>query len=286
MQKQTIEKKKRKRIIQNWVRRFIQLVFFIFLPSLFSEAFAGVKNVFVAVGQWKCLEYQTFTQTFVILSVITIVFGRYFCGYACAFGSLGDFIYGIRKFMEKKAKKRFPTIPETVSLKMQKAKYINLLVVLSVCVIGFEKKLGNNSPWETFSKLRIGNVDLVATGWLGVIFLGIIIIGMFCKERFFCQYLCPLGAIFSLLPILPTGTLNRKRNECIKGCGVCKKQCPVHHQPEGISLHSNECIQCGKCRMLCPKGNIGIIIKNKMFSQKDCIKELPGEHYKRKEFLQ
>lgn len=260
--------RQRKRNIQNGIRRIIQLGFFIFLPSLFSEAFSGIKGIFNAVSQGDALVWNEFLKTFVILAGITILFGRYFCGYACAFGSFGDFIYGIRSFLQKKTKKKFPKIPEKAIVWLWKLKYINLLMILCAVVFGYSQQISANSPWEAFSRLRAGNLQWSTYSVVGLVYLALILVGMFFEERFFCQFLCPLGAVFSLLPILPTGTLKRNASQCISGCSACKRQCPVHHRPEGISAHSNECIQCGRCSLVCPKGNISLK-KEKVDMDKD-----------------
>lgn len=260
--------RQRKRNIQNGIRRIIQLGFFIFLPSLFSEAFSGIKGIFNAVSQGDALVWNEFLKTFEILAGITILFGRYFCGYACAFGSFGDFIYGIRSFLQKKTKKKFPKIPEKAIVWLWKLKYINLLMILCAVVFGYSQQIGANSPWEAFSRLRAGNLQWSTYSVVGLVYLALILVGMFFEERFFCQFLCPLGAVFSLLPILPTGTLKRNVSQCISGCSACKRQCPVHHRPEGISAHSNECIQCGRCSLVCPKGNISLK-KEKVDMDKD-----------------
>lgn len=252
------KKKQQKRKKQNLVRRVIQLLFFVFAPSLFSEAFAGVKGMFILVEQGEVIKLNDFLKCFFILAVLTILIGRYFCGYACAFGTLGDFIYGIKQFFQKKCKTKLPRIPENVCIHLQKLKYINLLFILGVCLLGKSSIMDGNSPWEVFSRMQVLDFNVTGCGLIGRISLLFIFVGMFFEERFFCQFLCPLGAIFSFLPILPIATLKRKEENCIKGCSACKKQCPVHHRPEGISMHSNECIQCGRCRLLCPKGNIGI----------------------------
>lgn len=252
------KQKQRKRNIQNGIRRIIQLGFFIFLPSLFSEAFSGIKGIFYAVSQGDALVWNEFLKTFVILAGITILFGRYFCGYACAFGSFGDFIYGIRSFIQKKTKKKIPKIPEKGVVILRKLKYVNLFVILGAVVLGYSQLISANSPWEAFSRLRAGNMQWSTYSAGGLVYLGLILIGMFFEERFFCQFLCPLGAVFSLLPILPTGTLKRNESQCIKGCSACRRQCPVHHRPEGTSAQSNECIQCGRCSLVCPKGNISL----------------------------
>lgn len=248
---QRLQKKK----IQNRIRRVIQLLFFIFLPSLFNEAFSGVKGIFRQVGAGELLSWNAFLKTFVLLGVITIIFGRFFCGYACAFGSLGDAVYGFRMWLQKKTKKRFPSIPEKAALFLQNMKYIGLVIILATCVFGISGIIETNSPWAAFSRLRM--FDFKISGyWISFCIFVLILIGMFFEERFFCQFLCPLGAIFSLLPILPWAVKKRNKENCIPKCNACQKQCPVHRKVDGIQVHSNECIQCGRCKNVCPKGNI------------------------------
>lgn len=259
-QKKTLtlaKKRMRKKKIQNIVRRIVQVIFFIFLPSLFSEAFSGLKGLFRQIGQGEVLSRNAFLQTFVILSVITILAGRWFCGYACAFGSLGDAVYGISAWMQKKLKKRLPKIPEKACIALQKIKYIHLLFLLFACVLGMANVIENNSPWAAFSRIRM--LDFNIGGYfIGFLYLLGIVAGMIFEERFFCQFLCPLGAVFSLLPIIPPALLKRDKTNCIPNCNACKKQCPVHHKVEGASLESNECIQCGRCIGVCPKSNIKV----------------------------
>ena len=84
--KKPIPAKKR----QSYLRAVIQLLFFLFFPAAFTTAFSAVKNIFVQIGSGAPLVWSTFLTVFVSLCAFTIVFGRFFCGYACAFGALGD----------------------------------------------------------------------------------------------------------------------------------------------------------------------------------------------------
>lgn len=75
------------------IRAGIQLLFFILAPALFSTAFAGVRSIFDSISQGTPVEWNSFLDITGILALTTILFGRHFCGYACAFGSLGDALY-------------------------------------------------------------------------------------------------------------------------------------------------------------------------------------------------
>ncbi|MFQ9387568.1 MAG: 4Fe-4S binding protein [Coprococcus sp.] len=92
--------------------------------------------------------------------------------------------------------------------------------------------------------------------------LVLIMVGMAVQERFFCRFLCPMGAVFSWLPMLPFFTLKREREQCIKGCSACTKQCPSDiGLPEVGSLNvSGDCFQCQKCIDTCPRAEYSLRI--------------------------
>ena len=104
--------------------------------------------------------------------------------------------------------------------------------------------------------LRAGNIHLGGY-WLGILLFAGILVGMALCERFFCRFLCPMGAVFSLLPMLPIFSVRRKREQCAKGCSACTRCCPADLTlPEAGSWSVNgECFQCQKCVDICPKKN-------------------------------
>ena len=69
--------------------------------------------------------------------------------------------------------------------------------------------------------------------------------------RPFCQYLCPLGAIYGWFNRFSLMQIHWEKDTCIS-CMACQKACPVNLKPEQISV-SPECIKCGKCVDACPK---------------------------------
>ena len=87
--------------------------------------------------------------------------------------------------------------------------------------------------------------------------LVLILAGMVFCERFFCRFLCPMGAVFTMLPVLPFFSVRRQKANCAKGCTACQKSCPSDLElPEKGSWNGNgDCFQCQKCLEICPKKN-------------------------------
>lgn len=116
-------------------------------------------------------------------------------------------------------------------------------------------KLTGTSPWDVFSRLTA--LKLPAAGYgAGIVLFVLILIGMAAQPRFFCQFLCPMGAVFALLPVLPFAWLHRNGTRCIPGCSACAKRCPVDLKLDDANLRGGECIVCEACIGTCPKGNI------------------------------
>lgn len=240
-----------------WVRAVIQLLYFLFIPSAYTAAFNGVKYIFTQMGTRAHLEVTSFVAALIVLCAYTVVFGRFFCGFACAFGSLGDAVRALYVFICKKRKKKPVTMKAAVVKKLQVVKYFVLAVIAVTCFTGVYSKAKGFSPWDVFSMLHARNFKLGGYA-LGVVLLVLIVVGMCFQERFFCRVLCPMGAVFSILPVLPLSALRRDRAECIKGCRACTMKCPsdIELAPDTAPELSGDCFQCQKCIDTCPKGNI------------------------------
>lgn len=243
--------------IHRWTRLGIQIVFLILAPSLFSAAFNGVKYLCTQLGSLAPIEITTFLALLIGTLAFTIVFGRFFCGYACAFGTLGDIVFAICEFVRVKLSlprvKFAPRVVRALSL----LKYVVLVSICVACVLGVWASISQSSPWVSFAAILSGSVEGV--GVAAFVTLALVIVGMAVRERFFCQFLCPLGAVFSLMPLLGFSAFSRTPEHCAKSCGRCQGTCPVGIWPDENSAAHGECISCGRCADACPLGNVNLI---------------------------
>lgn len=248
-------KPKTARMLQEWFRILVQIMFSLAAPSVYSAAFSAAKNALSAMGAGVPLEWTGFTVQFLAVVVYTILFGRFFCGWACAFGAVNDWIYRFSKWLQKKAGHQLPEIPERAAGILSKMKFAVLIGLLALCFFQRESVITANSPWTVFALLRARHFEL-AGNRIGIVLLLAMLVGMAFQERFFCRFFCPMGAIFALLPYIPFFHLTRHADQCPDQCRACKNACPVDLHISADGKNMGECIRCGRCSGICPKGNI------------------------------
>ena len=111
---QQVSPRKRRHDFVRWTRLGVQLVFLFLSPQAFSTAFSAARSIMVSLGKGEAIEMTGFTITLVALLVHTIVFGRFFCGYACAFGTLGDVLFQLGDAIRRKLRLRSLRVPDKV----------------------------------------------------------------------------------------------------------------------------------------------------------------------------
>ena len=169
--------------IHIWIRAIIQLLYFIFIPSVYTAAFAGVKYIFTQIGAGEKVALTSFVTVLIVVCVYTAVFGRFFCGFACAFGSLGDGVNALYRLICKKMKKKPVQIPDRIADRLVYLKYVILAIIVFMCYGGVYSKAQGTSPWDVFSMIHARNFKL--NGYLiGLVILVLLIVGMCLEERF------------------------------------------------------------------------------------------------------
>jgi len=99
--------------------------------------------------------------------------------------------------------------------------------------------------------VRLSLPFLVHLGTLALAVCGIIVV-----RRFWCRYLCPMGAMLGLLNRTSLITLKRDETACNKGkcSSECIKVCSMGVKRIGRLkvIDSGDCIRCGDCVDACP----------------------------------
>jgi len=107
-------------------------------------------------------------------------------------------------------------------------------------------------PWAAWMHLAAGWDEIVATPWAFAVLFGLVIGAGLFIERFWCRYLCPLGAALAIFQKLSFTKVVRNRETCIS-CGKCNRACPMGLAPLAAEKVTDaDCIACGRCTESCP----------------------------------
>ena len=206
--------------------------------------------------------YMNIRMVIMVFLPASLIFGNFFCGWACPYGALQELMGDIGK---KIFKKRFK-MPRSIQKYMQYSRYV-LFVIMMLGIIDFIMTPLNG--YGTFLGLFL---DEVMTGLSGLA-LGIMVFYLLISlffERAFCNYLCTESAKYGILSMTRIFSIKRNENSCIN-CKKCDKACPMNIE---VSAHEHvrngQCINCLKCIQVCPvEGTLGYgkvkfkIMKNK-----------------------
>ena len=165
-----------------------------------------------------------------------------FCGWLCPFGALQELTNRAAKALKVPQYK----IPWRVHERLWPVKYIVFLGLFGVSLgsLAFAEVLAEIEPFKTAIILRF-----VREWWFVAFALALLAAGLFV-ERFFCRYLCPLGAALAIPGRMRMFDWLKRYRECGNPCMRCFKECPVEAiHPEG-HINPNECISCLHCQVL------------------------------------
>ena len=235
------------------IRHIVQFSAFLLFPQLFITALQALGDVVAALTQGKFTFSALSAQLITIAAVfvMTAVWGRIFCGYLCSFGALQELFFGIfRRMFHRKI-----VLPKRIDHVLQYLKYlVFVFIVVGLWIMNLPMD-ASLSPWGIFGMLVSKNLSLMAAAvhTLGFALLVVLLTGSLFLERFFCRYLCPLGALFTIISGKKCFKIRRDTAACVK-CGLCEKTCSM-----GVSILkedvvcSGNCINCMQCLAICPK---------------------------------
>jgi len=251
------------------VRLFLDFDPLIFVTTILS-AHAAAKAFYLSV----------------ITICITIIFGRVFCGWACPLGTLNNLVGSVRKKPVASRGRdwyrvKYLILIGIISSAIFTLQPVGLLDPLSLIIRSFSisvSPLFNYSVRAVFDTLFNWNPLGIAAVTepmysvlkktvltfeqsfynqnvlIGVIFS--VILGLnLVEKRFWCKYICPLGAFLGLLSRL--SVLKRSVSEACTECGACATVCQGNAVPDRKGKwKETECLYCWNCDDICPQNSV------------------------------
>ncbi|RLP28504.1 regulatory protein NosR [Mesorhizobium sp. YM1C-6-2] len=232
-----------------WVRRGF-LVFALVWLGWYANAQLSVVNVLTFTNSlitdfsWEF--FLSAPLVFVLWAAVAaglLFWGRGpFCGWLCPFGALQELTNNIAQWLKVPQIK----LPFGLHERLWPIKYIIFLGLfgLSFYSMAMAEVAAEVEPFKTAIILKF------VRDWPFVVFaVALLVAGLFI-ERFYCRYLCPLGAALAIPGRIRMFEWLKRWPECGSPCHRCAKECPVQAiHPEG-QINVNECIYCMHCQEL------------------------------------
>jgi NapH/MauN family ferredoxin-type protein len=210
----------------------------------------GLESIYsyLTSGVWLRRTAPSALILFIAVTGITLLLGRVFCGWICPLGTIGEFI----NLSAKKLGIRQRELPPALDRALKMLKYVVLAVILYFTWTWGTLAWREYDPWVSWMHLASGWEEMVASPWgYVVLFFVVIGAGLFI-ERFWCRYLCPLGAALGILQKFSLTKVRRSKETCIS-CSKCNRSCPMGITPMALEKVTDaDCIACGRCTESCP----------------------------------
>ncbi|MFV2091837.1 MAG: 4Fe-4S binding protein, partial [Hyphomicrobiales bacterium] len=125
-------------------------------------------------------------------------------------------------------------------------KYLIFLGLLGVSVysIDIAETLAEVEPFKTAIVLKF------VRGWPYLLFVAVLLAAGLFVERFYCRYLCPLGAALGIPGRLRMFNWLKRYPNCGDPCQICSQECMVQAIEPNGDINPNECFDCLHCQQL------------------------------------
>ena len=226
------------------------LIFTLFWIGFYAQAQLSVVNVLVFVNallgdfSWEFFLMEPLIFILWCSVAASILFwGRgAYCGWLCPFGALQELLSKLAKW------KNIPqyVVPWALHERLWPIKYLIFLALLGLSVysLALAEHYAEIEPFKTAIVLRF------ARSWPYLLFVGALLGAGLFIERFYCRYLCPLGAALAIpARISMFHWLKRYRN-CGDPCHRCAQDCMVQAIDPMGEINPNECLHCLNCQQM------------------------------------
>ncbi len=223
------------------------------------------------------------------VAAVTIIFGRLFCGFICPFGTIHHAAGALRPARRTRERAAISRMSKARRIKYFVLTALLLSALLGLNAAGWMDPIaflfrsvglavlpgvGEALKWVfdalAYSEIKLLNLlsygaeVLVAPvfgyghtsyqgAWLiGALFLVVVFLNRI-RPRFWCRFLCPLGALLGLFSRVRVLRLEKDEEACTH-CGRCTASCQGAASPEpGEEWSPAECVTCFNCFEICPE---------------------------------
>ena len=237
------------------------------------------------------LASRSFSAAFflsLILLGATLLFGRFFCGWVCPLGTLNNMAGTLTRRPLSPVNQRWSKLKYFLLVGLLVASLFGLQLVgifdpLSLTVRSLATGIypafnyAVQSAWDAFYKFDMKGLQAASDAVFGLLkksvmafsqpffsqgalmsLLFVLILALnLLDRRFWCRYICPLGALLGLFSIRPL--FRRTANERCDSCGACSRSCQGGADPgRKEEWKVTECFLCFNCDDICPKDAVGV----------------------------
>ncbi len=188
--------------------------------------------------------YWPFLLTALLPFLLTAIFGRFFCGWICPATLLYELNTNFAAMLQKAGfrtgRKQFD----------RRLKYIVLVLGLVVAMISGSVVFAAIYPPAVIGREIYYAIALGGFGSGMVYFLITLLFDLLVARRGFCRYLCPGGALYSLIGRYRLFRIKRLVESC-NDCAKCTAICEFGLDPLRDDF-GQECNNCCACIAVCP----------------------------------
>ena len=186
-----------------------------------------------------------FDPLITVVSIVTLIsffiVGRgFFCGWLCPFGALQELI----NIASQSLGLRQINVKESIHNILLILKYVLLLLIILLMFYELDLALiaTEIEPFKTAITLKFDRTINY------VIYAVVLLAASVFISRFFCRYVCPLGAFLALGGKFRLFNILKRRVECGSPCHLCEKSCPTQAIKSSGKINMDECFYCMDCQ--------------------------------------
>lgn len=229
--------------------RVLYLLFTVFFIGFYCSAQLSVINLLAFFHSltnsfsWDTLLIEPVVfMLWGFVAVSILLWGRgVYCGWLCPFGAAQDLISKLANRLGFAGYR----LPQMVHERLWAIKYFILiaLVGLSLDSMVSAARLAEVEPFKTTFILRFMREPVFVIYAVALLAVSAI------NSKFYCKYICPLGAGLSFITRFRIFDWLRRRSECGKPCQACAHQCQIAAIKPTGEINDNECHYCLECQV-------------------------------------